>query len=258
MLIDSKIYKLWDKLADFSAEEVEESMQFLLAEICDILDADNASWAAVVKLSAPEKRVTIDGWRPLKMHMLRPMETMDEMSKDVRKRLEKGEIDPTAVSFQKDMGTFRILRWREMAPPEWYDSDHYKALYSHIGLGDILFVMVPINKDSESTFGFYRPGREHDFTKDDAELLAAINAPLKWLHHRVMLSQGLVIAEKPLSPMERRVQRLLLTDLSEKEIADRLNQNITTTHKHVTTVFRKMGVRGRAGLTALWLGSGNG
>jgi hypothetical protein len=38
--------------------------------------------------------------------------------------------------------------------------------------------------------------------------------PLKWFHRRVMLHHGLLIARTPLSPMERRLVSLLLTEQS--------------------------------------------
>jgi FixJ family two-component response regulator len=54
--------------------------------------------------------------------------------------------------------------------------------------------------------------------------------------------------------MERRVARLLLTDQKEKQIAHALGLGFDTTHNHVSEIYRKFGVRSRAGLMALWLG----
>jgi DNA-binding CsgD family transcriptional regulator len=54
--------------------------------------------------------------------------------------------------------------------------------------------------------------------------------------------------------MERRIVSLLLTDRAEKEIAAELGQKPATTHKYITGILRKFGVRGRTGLMALWLG----
>ncbi len=47
---------------------------------------------------------------------------------------------------------------------------------------------------------------------------------------------------------------LLLTDRVEKEIAHGLGLTLATTHTYITDLFRKFGVSGRSGLTALWLG----
>ncbi|SEQ30331.1 regulatory protein, luxR family [Azotobacter beijerinckii] len=68
-----------------------------------------------------------------------------------------------------------------------------------------------------------------------------------------MLNRGLQLASVPLAPYERKVLQLLLTEATEKQIAERLGLAVSTTHSYVTSVFRKFGVRGRAGLMSLWL-----
>lgn len=74
---------------------------------------------------------------------------------------------------------------------------------------------------------------------------------LRQQQHR--LHRGLTHATSPLAPYELRVLDLLLTGASEKQIADRLGLAVTTTHSYVTGIFRKFGVRGRAGLMSLWI-----
>nr|WP_285230655.1 helix-turn-helix transcriptional regulator [Stenotrophomonas sp. ISL-67] len=56
-----------------------------------------------------------------------------------------------------------------------------------------------------------------------------------------------------LAPHEKRVLQLLLTEATEKQIAEKLGLAVSTTHSYVTLIFRKFGVRSRAGLMALWL-----
>jgi PAS domain S-box-containing protein len=56
-----------------------------------------------------------------------------------------------------------------------------------------------------------------------------------------------------LAPYERKVLELLLTEATEKQIAERLGLAASTTHSYITGIFRKYGVRGRAGLMSLWL-----
>lgn len=60
-------------------------------------------------------------------------------------------------------------------------------------------------------------------------------------------------APTPLSPQERRVLELLLTDAPEREIAASMGLAESTVHSYIATVFRKFGVRGRKGLMSLWL-----
>jgi DNA-binding NarL/FixJ family response regulator len=49
------------------------------------------------------------------------------------------------------------------------------------------------------------------------------------------------------------VLRLLLTNMSEREIATDLGLTWRTTHQYVVVILRKFGVHGRVGLMALWL-----
>lgn len=56
-----------------------------------------------------------------------------------------------------------------------------------------------------------------------------------------------------LASHERKVLQLLLTDATEKQIAAQLGLAVSTTHSYITGIFRKFGVRGRAGLMSLWL-----
>jgi len=69
-----------------------------------------------------------------------------------------------------------------------------------------------------------------------------------------MPHHGLLIAKAPLTPMERRLMSVLLTERVEKEIANELAITLATTHTSITSLFRKFGVSGRSGLTTLWLG----
>jgi len=49
------------------------------------------------------------------------------------------------------------------------------------------------------------------------------------------------------------VLNLLLTEAGEKQIAEQLGLAVSTTHSYITGIYRKFGVRGRAGLMSLWL-----
>lgn len=72
-----------------------------------------------------------------------------------------------------------------------------------------------------------------------------------------LMERGLSYASTPLAHYEKRVLELLLTDASEKQIADRLGLTVSTTHSYVTGIFRKFKVRGRAGLMSLWIKASN-
>lgn len=73
------------------------------------------------------------------------------------------------------------------------------------------------------------------------------------LRQKKILSHGFSPFLEPLTPREREVFELLLTEAAEKQIAARLGLAVSTTHAYITTIFRKYGVRGRAGLMSLWI-----
>jgi len=138
-------------------------------------------------------------------------------------------------------------------PPDWFESPFYKAYYGLVGTCDSVFIGFPLNQDAESHFGFYS---SKVFSDEEIALLTYAVRGIKWFHRQLMLSHGLLMASSPLTPTERRVLRLLLTEASEKHIADQAGLAVSTTHQHVIAIFRKFGVRSRAGLMSLWLNRG--
>jgi DNA-binding CsgD family transcriptional regulator len=82
--------------------------------------------------------------------------------------------------------------------------------------------------------------------------LAGLSRWLNWL----TLSHGPTLATGPLPPHQRKVLLLLLTGLSEKQIAAELNLSTNTAHQYVTSLYRRFGARNRPSLTAQWLGAG--
>jgi DNA-binding CsgD family transcriptional regulator len=150
----------------------------------------------------------------------------------------------------RGVGTFRTYSFRRELPAEWFDSAFYQKTYGSRGVYDAVFIGFPLNPNAESHYGFYSHER---FTEDQIALFAYALRGIKWFHQRVMLSQGLLVASSPLTPAEQQVVALLLTKATEKQIADQLGLAVSTTHQHVVTLFRKFGVRNRAGLMSLWL-----
>ena len=125
-------------------------------------------------------------------------------------------------------------------------------LYRARDITDALFVGFPVNEDAESFFGWYRLGEDPAFSPEDRDVLTSAFRSLKWFHRRVCCPawcRGGAAHRRRAPPGE-----LLLTARSEKEIASELSLTPATTHTYITELFRKFGVSGRAGLTALWLG----
>ncbi len=115
-------------------------------------------------------------------------------------------------------------------------------------------MFFPVNANYKSMFNFHRVGEARDFTAAEEAIAAYALRGIKRFHRLLALSYGLVIAGAPLTETQRRVTQLLLTERCEKQIADEIGRSVGTTHQHITEVFRKFGVKSRAGLTAVWLG----
>ncbi len=135
----------------------------------------------------------------------------------------------------------------------------------------IIDFVVPADQDAtrkeakEVLAGRKRVGFENRYRhRDGSDVYVSWSA--QWLkHERLRVGVARDVTElraretvcsallAALAPHERRVLELLLTEATEKQIAERLGLAASTTHSYITGIFRKYGVRGRAGLMSLWL-----
>lgn len=250
--MQERIHILWDTLSDFEARQTEQAATFLMQQLCALSGAWNATWAGAVRLDSSARNDPLQGWRVAAVQALLPVASAPEEQhfRDILKVWEKREIDPSFLLPMREVGTFRSYALRRDLPAEWFTSAFYQRHYESVGIRDALFVAFPINEDSESHFGFY--ARE-PFSEADGRRLVYAMRGIKWFHRRLMLSHGLLTASMPLTPTERRILQLLLTEASEKEISRNMEIAPSTAHQHVSSLFRKFGVRSRAGLMSAWL-----
>jgi DNA-binding CsgD family transcriptional regulator len=249
-----RVHRLWDDLADFDASRVDQALRHGLAELAALVDAQNAFWMGVVRLAPGRTLDPVSGWRPGAIVYLHPTEPDLQFYERARRDVEAGRVDESTMANMRGAGLFRANMLRDLVSRAWYKSPFYDIAYRALHVVDAIFVFCPVNRDAESCFGFHRKEGHPRFTRAECQRLAYALRGVKWFHRQVMLSQGLPIAGAPLSRTEQRVLRLLLTRLSEKEIAARLGFTPRTTHAYVTEIFRRFNVSGRPGLTALWLG----
>jgi DNA-binding CsgD family transcriptional regulator len=251
--VATRIHALWDEIADFGAHETDAALLHALHALSELVDAQNAFWLGAVRLGTDPD--ALGGWRIRAIRRTNPTPEDERVYKLARQHLDRGRSDEVTLAQVREAGVFRARLLRELAPPAFFATRDYDVLYRSRNIRDAIFVAAPVNQDAEAYFGWYRIGEERSrFAPRDRNALAYALRALKWFHRRVMLHHGLLIARAPLMPMERRLVSLLLTERGEKEIAHDLELTLATTHTYITAVFRKFGVRGRAGLTALWLG----
>jgi DNA-binding CsgD family transcriptional regulator len=248
-----RIHALWDELADFGAHESDAALAHALRALSDVTGAQRAFWLGAVRFGIDGD--PLGGWRMRAIRRMDPTPEDDRVYKFSRQRLDDGTADEVTRAQLREAGVFRARLLRELASPGFFATSDYDVLYRARNIRDAIFVACPVNEDAESYYGWYRIGAESGpFSPLERDVLAYALRALKWLHRRVMLHHGLLMARAPLTPMERRLVSLLLTDRSEKEIARDLAITLATTHTYITDLFRKFGVSGRSGLTALWLG----
>lgn len=254
-MIDEAVHQLWDELADSHVSQTQRSAEQFMARLAERTGAWNATWAGAIRFGDPAPEDPLMGWRVGAVHALRPVEPHpdEEHFREILRVWERREIDPSFLLPMRNVGTFRTYSFRRELPAEWFEGPFYRRHYGSVGTHDAVFVAFPMNGDCESHFGFYSA---RTFTDEEIAWLAYAVRGIKWFHRHLLLSHGLLMASAPLTPTERRVLHFVLTKASEKEIAQQTALAPSTTHQHITSIFRKFGVRSRVELLGLWLNSG--
>ena len=250
--LQERIHTLWDELAAYEASAKDAAVMHLLGVVAGILGAENAYWMGAVRLTSGEND-PFCGWRPRLLNYLRPLPFDKNYTQQRLKSINRGEHDEATVAQARAAGTYRARRLRDLVSPEWFEGDIYKG-YVGQGVHDSLTVTAPVGASTEVYYGFLRMRPGDPFTEAERDVAYYAMRGLTWFHRQLLLSHGLLVAQSPLSPSERRVLQLLLTDLPEKAIAAEIGVSPSTLHTYVRDVLRKFGVSGRTGLIALWLG----
>jgi DNA-binding CsgD family transcriptional regulator len=249
---DTRLHALWDKLADFAPSEMEAARQYLLAELCALAGADNAMWSGAVRLAQPASDDPLSGWRMPVITYLHAVPGIAETIRGYQLSLEKGP-DEKSVRYHKDAGQFRVTLVADMVQPSWFESDFYIRFFRDgLNATDIIFVGAPVNADVEAGLALFRAKTR--FTHDDCALVSRALRGLRWFQRQLLLGHGLLLADAPLTPLERQVLQRLLEGKSAKEIAAALDHSTNTTNEYLNRLYRKFGVTSRGELMALWLG----
>jgi DNA-binding CsgD family transcriptional regulator len=252
------IHHLWDELSDFPVSQAEQALMHLMKGICEMIGAGNAYWLGYIRFEA-EPGDPLKGLRPGlppgANRYLYPSRLNDASSRAQTIKWNRNQVNEGFLLVACDVGKFRSFRLRKEMRPAYFEEEFYQAFHASRGFHDQCVVIFPVNADYESLFNFQRVGVRKNFTATEEAIAAYALRGIRWFHRQLALSHGLLIAETPLSPAQRQITQLLLTERSEKEIAAEIGKSLRTTHNHITEVFRKFGVQSRAGLMSLWLGA---
>jgi len=253
-----KIHTLWDDMPLFGAAQVESGLQYLLTELAELVGAQRAYWLGGVRLGGQTNADPAKGWRLQACQRTWTTSLHDELYAAHLRGFEIGEGEPFLAAHLEGAGRFRTNLKHQLVSDEDYRTTHQKRLldlYRRLESRDLMYVALPLGEDAESWLCFERIGQTAEcFGETEQMTLAYAVRPLRWFHQQVMLFHGVRLAGESLRPSERRVLTELLTGSSEQEIAEKLGLTPSTVHTYITRLCRKFNVRGRIGLTALWLG----
>lgn len=248
------VHRLWDSLADFPVSETDEALSHLMDGIAEMIGAGNAYWLGYIRLHSVDPADPLKGLRPCANRYLRPAPIHDEAYRAQMGKWNRQQVNEGYVRAARDVGQFRSFRLRKVMRPGYFEEEFYQTFHASRGFHDQCIVFFPVNEDYESMFNFQRVGVKKDFTAGEEAIAVYALRGLRWFHRQVALNYGLLIAEAPLSPAQRLIARLLLTERSEKQIAEETGMTAGMAHKRITEIYRKFGVNSRAGLMAVWLG----
>jgi DNA-binding CsgD family transcriptional regulator len=281
-LVTDSTYALWQRLASFGAAGSERALRELMDWLARELDADNVIWIGAVRAlrGAAATDDPFFGWRLRARESFKPdSDSYKHLLKDYYDghhygkltptyyaRSHAGKLDHVGMTGRASLagaGRFRVHRLRD----GWIDfaafrrTLHYRLYYRDQGIVDRMTIGFPVSEDAESFLLVDREKRQlserrRPFNARDAALAGAAVRGVPELHRRLFLDYGLLVSDKPLGPMERRILHGLLSGGSEKELAAAAGQSHGTLHKYVSALYKRFQVNGRAGLMALWLGPG--
>lgn len=252
-MLRDRIHSLWDQLADIPAAEPEAALTLLLDELGQLIAGEQGFWFTLCRLSTHERSDPMLGWRPGPAFHQQECAVTRRGQRQLSRDVSEGRPGECLLNNIRTAGRFRASLIRERVSEAYLDSPQFHANLTDRGLSDSLAVISPVNEDTEVYVGFYRRIGQPAFSHQELDTVSYALRGLKWFQRQVLLTFGLQLAERPLTPTERRVMKQLLTGASEKQIAAQLGQRPQTTHNHVSSIYRKFNVNSRAELMALWI-----
>lgn len=252
--VQQAIHQLWDDLAEFPASQVRESIDYLLRSVGELVNAEHCLWFCMIRVQDYPSDDPMLGWRMGPYQSVGELAVDEEMYQQAAREVDMGQPTPCLVSNIRLAGKFRASLIRERMTADYEKSAYFRATHTARGIADSMAVVSSLNDDTEVYCVFFRTRQQPHFAQQDLAIASFALRSLNWFQRRALLLYGLTVAEKPLTKTERKVVRHLLTDLPEKQIATTLGQSPSTTHKHITSIYRKFNVKSRSSLLSVWLG----
>lgn len=245
--------RLWRALDAYPPSRPDEALHRCFSELASLLGASNVFWVGAVRDEAGDDPSR--GWRPRAYFFWQARAPhVLALTDEIVARIAQGEPDVMTAALVAGAGELRAhLRSEIVSDEEWERSWLYSRILKPANVSDRLVGAHPLDAYHESYIGADRGSGEPRFKARERDLLYLFLAGSRRLHDMLMMGNGLFVRGVVFTAREREMLRLLLTDLSEKEIAAELGLTWRSAHQLVGAVLRKAGVSGRLGLIARWL-----
>lgn len=247
------IAKLWGELAEIGLADIDVAMLHLRRRIRELVGVDRGFITVHRQLAAPEDDKLL-GYRPVLHKSYGPdHRRLDGLADNWMAHEPNFVEDPVIRKVVQNHGRRRTDIQRQTVDKRTFEGSSLRRLFNISEVEDRIGSTLPIMNGFEVTFGFDRAFGSGVFREYDRLTIATIIGGVMPLTRAYLRSYGVMPGQTSLSGRQREVLRYLLGPLSEKEIADRLDLSTGYLHQVVVQVFRRLGVRSRAELMALWI-----
>jgi DNA-binding CsgD family transcriptional regulator len=248
------VERLWRELAEFPLGAADQKLQHCFRELARLTGAANVYWVAGGLEKPVPRGDWMRGWRVRAFFHLHHDDHQDRLLAAAARHVGAGLRDPHTEAIIATAGVTRAFLRHEIVDDRvWRRAWMFNEVLLPLGITDRLIGAHAVDARHESYIGLDR-AQGRPFGERERDLLRLFLAGAPRFHGDIMRAHGLIDCVTPLTLREQQVLPLLLTDLTEKQIAAELGVGWRTAHQHAVSICRKFRVKRRAGLMALWLG----
>jgi DNA-binding CsgD family transcriptional regulator len=248
-----QLRRLWSELAEFPVAHAPAALDHALSRLGSLVGVERIWWIGTQHTPIdPENPWR--GWNVLMVHYL---DNTDDDQATVNRLVERARNNQPPRFHALRAGIDERCHVERpgdlMLERQWYDDWYYNEILHPAGQDAQMVGTYKVDAMLAGHVGMDRAIGARHFSDRDRDLLHVFLAGAPALQQDLFRLQGPCADQAALAPRVREVLRLLLTDLSEKQIAAELGLTVRTTHQYVTSVFRHFGVSGRRGLMSRFL-----
>ncbi|HEY2203629.1 MAG TPA: LuxR C-terminal-related transcriptional regulator [Pseudonocardia sp.] len=221
-----------------AAAHVDELPALVLPALAEALGAETASWTTFV---GPRERL-------VRRHTGYPGPLLDAAGAEAFERNLAGF--PLGLHTRPGGAGHPVRRSDLQGKRALHRSGMYAEVLRPLGAEELLATSLR-HHDAHVCLSLHRSGR--DFSDSSVELLTRLR-PLLARRATLLDLAGRAACPTVLTPRQRDVLSLVGLGLTDAAIAHRLGCSPRTVDKHLEHIYRRLGVRGRAAATAVWLG----